>query len=320
MTTIGICGTGRLARVHARHLTQIEGIKLAGYDRDSESSKSFATEFNASPVESLAELIEISDAVLIVTPNDTHTELALQSIRGGKPTFIEKPISLNLAEAKQIEALSTELGVNVTVGHVVRFFPEFVKASDLVKKGAVGTPAANRMRRGGGLPVGNGNWFLDHKRSGGVFLDLAVHDFDWILANFGPVKHLYARSVGATTMSGADYGLCTLTLESGAIAHVEATWMDPAGGRVTFEVAGSAGLFEYDSRTVPSLRTAISGSSFLEANYTKEDDPFGRQMRSFVSSVVHNTPPAVPASEAVAALRVATAALESAQTGLVVDL
>src|SRR5688572_21354255 len=111
------------------------------------------------------------------------------------------------------------------------------------------------MRRGGGQPKGEGMWFRDYERSGGVLLDLAVHDFDWLRWTLGEISQVYSRSLGITRGSGPDYALTTLSFASGAVAHVESTWMDPSGFRVAVEVAGSEGIIEYDSRLTPSLRT-----------------------------------------------------------------
>ncbi|PMZ00384.1 gfo/Idh/MocA family oxidoreductase, partial [Pseudomonas sp. FW306-02-F02-AB] len=88
-----------------------------------------------------------------------------------------------------------------------------------------------------------------------------IHDFDWLRWTLGEVKSLYSRSVQARHGEGPDYCLTTLTFESGAIAHVESTWMDPSGFRTTFEVAGSAGLIQHDSRETSSLRTHTIGGS-----------------------------------------------------------
>src|SRR5204863_4959008 len=141
---------------------------------------------------------------------------------------------------------AAKANVPLMPGQVVRFFAEYATGNRLVKEGKVGKPAAARTRRGGLAPMGSHGWFQDYQRSGGVLLDLAVHDFDWLRWTLGEVKHLYSRSVGVATDGGPDYALTVLTFESGAVAHVESTWMDPSGFRTAFEVCGSEGMIQFD--------------------------------------------------------------------------
>lgn len=158
---------------------------------------------------------------------------------------------------------------------------------------------------------------MDHRRSGGVLIDLAVHDFDWLRWTLGEVEHLYARSVGSKTMQGPDYALTTLTFDSGAVAHVEATWMDPSGFRTTFEVCGSGGMVEFDSRTTASLRTHLPSGSRGESNLSPLDDPYYGELRGFTDAVKAGSTPPVTAYDGLMALSIALTAFESAATGKV---
>src|SRR5207247_11393300 len=95
-------------------------------------------------------------------------------------------------------------------------------------------------------------------------MDLAIHDYDWIRWTFGEVKQVFAQSLTFRDIPELDYSLTTLTLESGALAHVEGTWADPGGFRVAFEISGSEGFIEHDSRLSQSLRTSVAGRSMTE--------------------------------------------------------
>ena len=147
--------------------------------------------------------------------------------------------------------------------------------------------------------------------SGGIFVDLAIHDLDWLLWSVGPVKEVYAKSVGAKTGSGPDYGLATLTFENGCIAHVESTWMDPQESRTAFEICGPDGLLDFDSRNSATLR---SGNK-LEQNHLLEDDPFFLQLNDFVNCAKHGVPAKFSVQEAYNALELAEACRTSATTG-----
>lgn len=317
MTRIAIFGAGGMGGTHARHYARIDGVELAIIDTVPDRAQALAERHGSKAMESASAAIEWADLVDICTPTDCHAELAHQAIAAGRAVLVEKPIAGELAEAAEIVRHADTAGVPLMVGQVVRYFPEFRRGHELVVEGKVGKPAAARMRRGGGPP--KAPWFLDHKRSGGVLIDLAVHDFDWLRWTLGEVDHLYARSVGAATGQGTDYALTTLTFESGCVAHVESTWMDPSGFRVSFEVAGSDGMIEYDSRQTSVVKTHIPGSSRGEAPLDGGDDPYYRQLLDVVATVRGEKPAVVSGADGFAALAIAIAARESAQTGKVVQ-
>lgn len=315
MTRVAIFGAGGMGGTHARHYTRIADVELAVVDTNPERAQALADRHDL-PVMDAPVALSWCDLADICTPTDSHAELAHQAIAAGRAVLVEKPIACDLASAAEIVRHAESAGVPLMVGQVVRYFPEFRRGHDLVAEGKVGKPAAARMRRGGGPP--KAPWFLDHARSGGVLIDLAVHDFDWLRWTLGEVDHLYARSVGAASGQGPDYALTTLTFENGCVAHVESTWMDPSGFRVAFEVAGSDGMIEYDSRQTSVVRTHLAGSSRGEAPLDGGDDPYYRQLQDVISAVRGSGAVAVSGHDGFAALAIAIAARESAVTGQVV--
>ncbi|MGV3617094.1 MAG: Gfo/Idh/MocA family protein [Fimbriimonas sp.] len=315
---VGILGTGHMGSVHARQYHHMPGVTLGYRDTNPERADSFKARFDAEPCPSAGDLIAWADIVDICLPTDLHVDYAMRAIAAGKAVFLEKPIGSTLEEARRVVEAAEVAGTPLMVGQVARFFPEYETGKKLVEQGAVGTPAAARMRRGGGPPKGNADWFMDHARSGGVLLDLAIHDFDWLRWTLGEVKHLYSRSVGAQSGHGPDYALTTLTFENGAVGHVESTWMDPSGFRTAFEVAGSDGLIEFDSRQEATVRTMTAEGSRLESPLAPTDDPYYRELESFIVAVREGKPPAVSGRDGIAALALSLAALESARTGRVV--
>jgi predicted dehydrogenase len=319
MTTVGVLGVGGMGNVHARQYRKMADVDVIFFDPDAERSKVYIERWDAKPVSSADELIAHSDVVDVCLPSDLHVQFGLKAIAAGKPVIVEKPLVKSFEEGVQLLMASEKAGVPVMPAQVVRFFPEFATGNRLVREGKVGTPAAARTRRGGLAPKGSDSWFMDHHRSGGVLLDLAIHDFDWLRWTLGEVKHLYSRSLGAQTMAGPDYALTTLTFDSGAIAHCESTWMDPSGFRTCYEVCGSEGMIQFDSRDTPSLRTTIEGNKTVnEGPLFGTDDPYYKQLRGFLESVQKGNEPSVTALDGVMAVSIAQAAIESAKTGKVV--
>jgi len=317
---VGIVGTGGMGNVHARQYRNMKGVDIGYFERSPQRAGSFQSRWEGHLCQSIEELIEWADVVDICLPTDLHPEFALKVIDAGKPMFLEKPIATTLEVAESIVAAADRKGIPLMIGQVVRFFPEYSLARQMVLNGAIGKPAAIRMRRGGPTPAGSSKWFMDHKRSCGVLVDLAIHDFDWLRWTFGEIKFLYSRSLGAQTDQGPDYALTTLTFESGAVAHVESTWMDPGGFRTTFDLAGSEGLLEFDSRKTPALKTSTAESTHLDPSIAPHEDPFYLELHGFLTAVKNGTPPPVSGQDGLAALRISLAALESAKTGKVVYL
>src|SRR5579862_234277 len=195
MITIGILGAGGMGNVHARHYRRMKDVDLYFYDPDASQSEVFIERHQVGAAPSAEDLIARCDAIDICLPTPLHVRYGLAAIAAGKGVFIEKPLAGSLEDGAKLVDAASKAGVTLMPGHVVRFFPEFAAGQRMVKRGDVGTPSAARTRRGGGAPRGNDGWFLDHSRSGGVLLDLAIHDFDWLRWTLGEVKHLYSRSI-----------------------------------------------------------------------------------------------------------------------------
>ena len=215
-------------------------------------------------------------------------------------------------------------------GHVLRFFPEYAAAKKLVDAGGVGRPAAIRTARLAGFPdLGpRPNWYGDPAQSGGLVLDLILHDFDWLRWTFGPVSRVYAKGLygRAEFVGRLDYALVTLRFQSGVVGHVTGSWAHPGGFRTTLEIAGDAGMIEHDSaRSAPLaafLRTSDGrgGVAVPESPMAPSEDPYRLELAAFVSALENNETPPVTLQDAREATRIALAALESIETGNVVPL
>ena len=307
-----------MGNVHAKHFREMPGVEIGYRDQSPERSGSFRERWGARSFDSAEALIAWADVVDICLPTDLHTEYALRAIASGKAVFLEKPISLTIEDGVRTIEAAAKAGVPLAVGMVVRYFPEYALGNRLVRQGVVGRPAAVRTHRGGPAPKGAGGWFMDHGRSGGILIDQAIHDFDWLRWTLGEVSFLYSRSLGATSGHGPDYALTTLTFECGAVAHVESTWMDPSGFRTSYEIAGSEGLIEFDTRTAAALRTYVPGESKYETALASSDDPYYAELSAFLSAVKSGNSPPVTGEDGLIALALALAARESTASGQVV--
>jgi len=316
MRTVGIIGSGHMGTVHTTHYLRIPGVEVVVWDADPARLSAFCQKHGVLAASSHADLMSKADLVDVCLPTDLHLSTALEAIAAGRHVFVEKPICPTVADCRTLMSAADKAGVKLVPGHVVRYFKEFRTAHDLVVNGKVGKPAAARVRRGGKTPLGSDGWFRDIHRSGGVLLDLAVHDFDWLNWTLGPVTSVYSRSVGVAGTSNVpgDYALTTLKFGSGAVAHTETTWMDPSGFRTSLEVCGSDGMIEFDSRNNQAVKTLTDGAVVYDNALHSTDDPFYQQLSTALAYCFDGGEPGVTALEGAQAVAIAEAALTSART------
>lgn len=308
-----LVGAGGMGRVHARSWKQIPDVELTIFDTTWTKADELARAHGAGRATSFAAGIDECDAVDICTPTPQHFDYALQAAKAGKAVLCEKPILRTLERADELKEAVAQSGSLFMPGHVVRFFPNYRKAHDLIVAGEIGRPAAFTLHRGGKGPVGTDAWFQDESLSGGVLLDLAIHDFDWLLWTIGPVAELTSRRVDMKEVAGRDFALTTLKFECGAVAVVESTWMDPSGFHTWFDLSGSNGLLQHDSREESSLSLNAGSRSGWENPRAPGTDPYYLECKALRDAFVGEAPLAVTLDEGLAALKVSLAAIESAR-------
>lgn len=326
MLRVGIVGAGTMGRTHASAYTKLPNAQLVGfYDADRAFAERVAPQFGAKVFESYDALLQQVDMVDICTPTPTHLELVLRAASAGKHILCEKPLGRTLEQCEQMIEAANKAGVTLMPAQVLRFFPEFKQARDLVLAGAVGEPAAIRTRRGGPYPRAANDWYADFEQSGGPILDMVIHDFDWLRWTFGEVERVFAKALTFKNLDHIDYALITLRLKSGAIAHVEANWADPGGFKVDFEIAGDVGMIAFDSRfamplTVAKQDAGGGGGGVAVPESPLAEDPYMLEILHFVDSVLAGQKPSITAEDGMKAVEIALAAVESARTGKVIRL
>jgi UDP-N-acetylglucosamine 3-dehydrogenase len=271
------------------------------------------------------------DIIDICTPTPTHRQYVELAVSAGKAIFVEKPLARTIEDCDAIVSAVKNSGVAAMPGHVVRYFPEYLKAKQIIDNGGVGKPATVRTARLAGFPTINGreNWYANPDKSGGVVLDMILHDFDWLRWTFGPVERVFAKGFFGSSLyeNRLDYALVTLRFSSGVVGHVTGSWAHTSGFRTTLEVAGDKGLIDHDSdKSVPlvaSLRSTDSsaaGVAVPESPMRPLDDPYYKELSAFVDSLRNNVPPPISIDEAREAAKIALAALKSIETGRAVSL
>ncbi|HEY51927.1 MAG TPA: Gfo/Idh/MocA family oxidoreductase [Caldilineae bacterium] len=332
---IGIIGVGAMGGTHADAWTHTPARIVGFVAEHFEHARAMAEKYNAQAYPDLASLLPHIDVIDICTPTHLHSEMVLQAAAAGVDIICEKPLARSVAEGQKMIRASKEAGVKLLVGHVVRFFPEYVGAKRAVEAGQVGEVAVVRLQRDVFRPRKTvGNWFLDFERSGGMILDLMIHDFDYARWVAGPVKTVFCKHIGDPETSPGDHGLAILTHENGAISHVEGSWAyPPPTFRTRFEIAGSGGLLIHDSDASAPISVyrhkggdgPSSGSGEAAGDVPVPaspllESPYATQLKAFYDHLRNGAPLPLSAEDGLAALQIALAAIESTQTGKPVQI
>ncbi len=326
MHRIAFAGAGGLAAMHAANYAGMPDCRVvAVYDPVAAKAEALAAQVGAEAVADEDRIYaDDVDVVVVATPTIFHSDYCIKAARAGKHVFCEKPMTRTLQQAEAVIEAVREAKVTMMVGHVLRWFAEYATATNLVRTGQLGEVGMVRATRINSMPAGQGGWFANYEWSGGVMLDMSIHDLDWLLWTLGPVERVYAHA-RSDLMPLLDYGLMSLRFRSGAIAHVEGSWADLGSFRTSFEIAGSGGLLSHDSTATVTLSfqkraeageaagVQVPSSPWHKSPYLLEDE-------HFMECVKSGAPPMVSLEEAFEAVRLGLACCESAETGKVLRL
>lgn len=326
---VGIVGVGFMGTTHAAGWAETPA-EIVGFTAETDQEAgTLARQYDVQVYESLDEMLPDVDVVDICSPTHLHYEMALNAAAAGKHIVCEKPLARTTAQAQKIVAACRKAGVQLLVAHVVRFFPEYALAQATVAEGQIGKPGVIRLHRGSYRPKKPaGNWFLDEVKSGGILMDLMIHDYDYARWVAGDVESVSARRVTERHIEApVDYGLVILSHRSGALSHIAGAWAyPPPTFRTYLEIAGDSGLIEFDSDGTAPIQNLILKKGGAEApdvalpSSPVSESPYTTQLKEFYRALADGTPARVSASDGLAAVQIAEAAIQSAHTGQPVRL
>ena len=328
---IGVIGVGRIGRLHARNLKyQVPGSKvLAVADIFEKSAREVASQLEIPIAEKdyrvLLENKDI-DAVVICSSTDTHAQIISEAAQAGKHIFCEKPIALDIDKIDQAIAAVKNAGIKLQVGFNRRFDPSFKKAKDLVEKGTIGTPHLVRITSRDPEPPP----ISYVKVSGGIFLDMMIHDFDIARFLLGQ-EVVELMAVGSCLVDPAigeagdiDTAIVTLKYENGAWGTIDNSRKAVYGYDQRIEIFGSEGCVMVGN----SKPTEVIVSS---ANDTKSDKPlyffieryqeaYLAEMKEFIKCIQEDTEPPVGGLDGKISVQMGYAAKESLIKGSFVKI
>jgi predicted dehydrogenase len=308
---VGVVGTGRLGREHARVYSAIGVAWLGVYDRDATRAASVAREHGGEACPSLEELLERCDAVSICTPATHHTPAAKVAFDRGVHVLVEKPIASNSAAARDMIGCAREHRCVLQVGHIERFNGAFEAALTLL-----GEPRFIEAHRLAAFTLRG----LDVS----VVQDLMIHDIDLVLRVLRGDRVVDVRASGAGVITASpDIVNARIEFAGGCVANVTAS-------RISMEPLRKIRFFQENRYVSVDLRersldafektgdfdsagSGVDPLSLFRRIPVEVDgsEPLRKEIASFLDAVAGKVPPAVSGDEGLAALGVAERVLES---------
>lgn len=300
----GVIGAGRIGKLHAENLaTRIPDVEVAAIaDVDSKSAQALANHLHVSVVcdDYHAILADTSiDAVAICSSTDTHAGIIMEAAKAGKHIFCEKPIALDLEKIDAALDAVDKAGVKLQVGFNRRFDPNFRRIRSMVAEGKIGTPHIVRITSRDPAPPP----ISYVKVSGGIFLDMTIHDFDMAryLCGSEVVEVYAAAGVMIDSAIGeagdVDTAIITLYFANGAIGTIDNSRKAIYGYDQRVEVFGSNGMVQAHNNTpdqdIHFDADGVHSSKPLYFFLERYMESYVVEMHEFVRSIRENTAPMV---------------------------
>lgn len=323
---LAVIGAGRIGRIHAQNIaTRLPGVQLAG-----------VADVNLVAAEQLAGQLHIAtatadynrlladpalDAVVICSATNTHAAIIEAAAAQRKHIFCEKPIDLDLPRIKRALAAVEQAGVKFQVGFNRRFDPSFAKVRELAASGKIGKLHLLRITSRDPAPPP-----LSYVQvSGGIFLDMTIHDFDMTRFLSGSeVDEIYAVGDALVDpeigrVGDVDTCIITMRLKNGMLAAIDNSRQAVYGYDQRVEVFGSGGMAAASNRTPDShvylnadgVQTAKPQHFFLD----RYQESYVRELLAFVDCIRNNAAPPVTGLDGLAPVIIGLAAKKSLLEG-----
>jgi myo-inositol 2-dehydrogenase/D-chiro-inositol 1-dehydrogenase len=319
-TIVGVVGTGRIGRMHTANLlhgvpeAQVKAVASPHVDH------AWAEELGIPVHTEDNELIwhdpEI-EAVVIAVPSGLHVKMIQRAVEAGKHVFCEKPIAFEPEPIAAIQSAVDDAGVQLQVGFNRRFDSTVCRVREAVRSGAIGTLHTVQVTNRD--PKAPDIGFV--RRSGGMFLDFTIHDFDVVRFLSGTeIVEVYARGAAMVDPAIGDAGdidtaVITLRLANGALGVIDNSRQTHYGYDQRFEAFGSRGSASAQNLRPTSVLFSSETGVFADRPYEtfveRYRDAFVEELRAFLKCVRTRTPVAADAGDALAAVRAAQAAKTS---------
>lgn len=332
----GLVGCGTIARIHAAAIASMRHAQLAGvFDPVAACARAFAEQYPCVVYSTLEEMLWDSelDVINICTPSGTHAEIALAAARAGKHVVVEKPLAINLTDAKKVVRAQKETGVRICVISQLRFAPDVQALHTAMENGAFGTMILGSLSmrysrskeyyKNGGW---RGRWATD---GGGALMNQGIHGLDLLCYLCGRVARVQAVSKTLLHSIEVEDTLCaTLEFENGAMGVLEVTTAVRPGSPRRIEISGTEGGATLTEDAITQWNSAYPRPEAAArwqmnaANDPAAVDSAGHRMQfvNLLASIEGREKLLVDAVQGYNTVAVILAIYESAKTGTAISL
>jgi inositol 2-dehydrogenase len=323
---VGLIGLGRLGRVYARDLASriAETRLVAVADPVASLATDVAEEFDVPKHygDPLALIDDPAvDALVIVSPTHTHRELVVAAAGRRKPTFCEKPPALALDEVAAMQQAIARAGMFFQMGFMRRFDAGYASARKQIEAGRIGTPLVFKSTSRD--PFRPSLEYANPKSSGGMLIDMGIHDFDLARWFMGDVRTV--STIGATlaypelaTVGDIDNAVASLTFASGKLGVVDLSRSGIYGYDIATEILGLEGTLKIGYlRETPVMVLTKNSVAHDTVPYFMERfrDAYTTQLQNFAQNVLNDRTPPITIEDGLAALRIGVAATRAHESG-----
>lgn len=328
---IGLIGAGRLGTMYAEYLAY--RVPLANLvavadlipDRAASCADTFGVPKWYDNHHDLNEDKNV-DAVVVTATTINHKEIVVDAAQAGKPIFCEKPITLTLNEAREMKMAIEKAGVFYQMGFQRRFDKGFAAAKKKIDEGVIGKPVV--FRGSSRDPYRPSLDYLKPENSGGLILDMAIHDIDIARWYIGDIITVYA--VGGVLaypeverVGDKDNALFVMTFEDGQLGEIDISRNGVYGYDIRAEVLGTKGTVKAGYlRDTPILVLTSEGVSHDVVPYFPErfGEAYVNQLNDFLENLVNDREPMITIDDGISGLQVAVAATHSMKENKIVNV
>ena len=296
---------------HARIINGMDEATLTGVaDAIKEKASALGTELGITAYANYHDLLPHVDAMVICTPPFARTDIVLGCAEAGKPILVEKPFALNLSDADRMIEAANCADVMLMVGYVLRFTHPFQVLHETFATGALGRLVNCWTRRY--MPFDTSKiWYGDQSKSGGITLDFASHDIDWLRWIGGDARRVFGRVDRIRPGIQTDEHVHALVTFDQGVGAIDDSWA-PGLSDTSIGIVGSEGSMIVDRDG--TIRRKLGDGA--ETVVTPE--PGETIQEHFVRCVRDGTTPKVTAHDGRTVLQIVLAIQESARTGTAV--
>lgn len=314
MLRIGVVGFGFMGRMHFRQWKALAGAEVvaicdANPNIQEDTKRAVGNIAGAEgeidftgiePFQDFDQMLEKGrlDAISLTLPTYLHADYTEAALASGVHVLCEKPMALTTVDCDRMIRAARKSGKVLQIGHCVRFWPEYAKAKEIIDSGKYGKVVSAMFQRLGAPPGWSvDNWFIDETRSGGVALDLHIHDTDYVQYLFGMPKAVCSHGAKGSKgqlihiLTEYEYGQDKLVVAEGGWGMTTAF-----GFEMSFNLVLERATIVYDLTRTPMLRVCpADGEAFTPEVAT--GDGYARQTEHFLKAIRGESVPEITTLE-----------------------